>query len=161
MLWLTSHGWAYHNKEAWDNWPVPARPASITVVAGFLFLATVIALVVGFSVFFPNPLLDRLWRLNPSGEALFRSTGRISGVFLITLGCGTFAAALGLLRGRKWAWWFAVTLFAIDSAGNLVSYFLIHDPFRTIFGAIISLSFLSLLCTRKARGYIASGVQNL
>jgi hypothetical protein len=133
---------------------VPARPASITVVAGFLFLATAIALVVGFSVFFPNPLLDQLWRLNPSGAALFRSIGRLSGVFLLALACGTLAAGFGLLRGRKWAWWFAVTLFAIDSAGNLLSYFLIHDPFRTIIGAIISLNFLCLLVRRKVRAYM-------
>jgi hypothetical protein len=125
------------------------------VLSGFLFLATAIAAVVGFSLLFPNPLLDRLWKLNPSGAALFHSIGRVSGLFLMVLGCGTFAAALGLLRGRKWAWWFAVVLFSVDSAGNLVSFFLIHDPLRTISGAIISLSFLCLLLSRKARAYIA------
>ncbi|HEY7403349.1 MAG TPA: hypothetical protein VIB39_07500 [Candidatus Angelobacter sp.] len=129
------------------------RPAAITIVAVFLFLATAIAAVVGFSLLFPNPLLNRLWDLNPSGAALFHSIGRVSSLFLLALGCGTFLAARGLLCGRKWAWWFAVILFSVDVAGNVTSYFLIHDPGRTISGAIISLCFVGLLCSRSARAY--------
>jgi len=34
------------------------------VVAGFLFVATGIAFVVGGSLLFPNLLMDRLWELN-------------------------------------------------------------------------------------------------
>lgn len=132
---------------------VSARPAAITVVAGFLFLATAIAVVVGFFTLFPNALLNLLWSLNPSGAAIFNSAGRISGLFLIALGCGTFSVALGLLRGRRWAWWFAVILFSMDVLGNLVSYFVIHDPLRTITGAIVSFSFLGLLFSRRARTY--------
>jgi len=136
---------------------VTDRPAAITVVAGFLYLATAIAAIVGFSLLFPNAALDRLWQLNPAGAAVFRSIGRISGLFLLALGCGTFLAAQGLLRGHRWAWWFAVVLFAVDVTGNLVSYFLVHDTLRTIIGAIISASFVYLLCRREVRAYLAAG----
>jgi hypothetical protein len=78
---------------------------------------------------------------------------RISGVFLLALGAGTFFAALGLLRGRPWAWWFAVFLFAIDSSGNIVSYFFVHDVLRSICGTIISGTFLFFLCRKSVRGY--------
>jgi hypothetical protein len=132
---------------------VPLRPAAITIVAGFLFLATAIAALVGISLLFPNPLLDRLWEFNRPGALFFHSIGRISGLFLLALAAGTCSAALGLLRGRRWAWWFAVLLFSIDGAGNVVSYFLIHDPLRTVIGAIASLSFLYLLCRRESRAY--------
>src|ERR1041384_6877307 len=106
------------------------RPLPVTIVAIFLFLATAIAAMVGISLLFPNPLLDRLWEFNKQGAALFRSIGRVSGLFLLALGCGTLAAGFGLLRGRRWAWWFAVVLFAVDGTGDVASYFLVHDALR-------------------------------
>ncbi|HZS27442.1 MAG TPA: hypothetical protein VFB76_09425 [Candidatus Angelobacter sp.] len=84
----------------------------------------------------------------------FHAIGRISGVFLLVLGCGTFLAACGLLRGDRWAWWFAVVLFATDVTGNLVSYLFLHDAVRTISGAIISTGFLYLLCRGEVRAYL-------
>ncbi len=129
------------------------RPGTIPIVAAFLFFATVIASVVGVSLLFPNRLLDRLWKLNPEGAVLFHSIGSVSGVFLLVLAVGTFAAARGLLAGRRWAWRFSVALFAIDAAGNIVSFFLIHDALRTATGAIISSAFLIALCRPTVRRY--------
>ena len=128
-----------------------ARPKTIVVIATFLFLATVVALITGESLLFPNALLDKLWKFNPEGATLFHSIGRASGVFLLALGFGTFFAALGLLRGRQWAWWFGVVLFAIDACGNIVSYFLTHDAVRSLTGAIISSAFLFFLCQHTVR----------
>ena len=110
-----------------------------------------IAAVVGVSLLFPNPLLDRLWKLNPEGAVLFRSIGRVSGVFLLALGGGTLAAAFGLLRGRRWAWWFAVVLFTINGAGDVVSYFIVHDALRSVAGVAVSAIFVYLLFRRDAR----------
>lgn len=139
-----------------DERPLQAvryRPATIPIVAAFLFFATGIAFVVGVSLLFPNRLLDLMWKLNPEGAILFRSIGPVSGVFLLALGVGTFFAALGLLRGQRWAWWFAVFLFGIDSCGNAVSYFLTHDALRSGVGAIISATFLFFLCRHSVRNY--------
>lgn len=66
-------------------------------------------------------------------------------MLLLLLGVGTFFAALGLLLGRQWAWWFGVFLFAIDASGNIFSYFLTHDALRSISGAIISATFFVFL----------------
>lgn len=129
------------------------RPRTISVIASFLFAATIVAFIIGESLLFPNALLDYVWRFNPEGAALFHSIGRVSGVFLLGLSVGTFFAALGLLRGRPWAWWFAVSLFAIDSAGNIVSCFFVHDALRSIFGTIISGAFLFFLCRESVRGH--------
>jgi hypothetical protein len=129
------------------------RPISVAIVSGFLFFATAIAAVVGVSLLFPNPLLDRLWELNPEGAALFHSIGRISGLFLLALGGGTLAAGFGLLRRRRWAWWFAAALFAINAAGDVVSYFMVHDALRTAAGVIVSSLFLVVLLRRNARHY--------
>jgi hypothetical protein len=104
--------------------PEEHRPKTVVIVAAFLFGATILAFITGESLLFPDALLDYMWRFNPEGAALFHSIGRVSGVFLLVLGAGTFFAAFGLLRGRLWAWWFAIFLFAIDASGNIVSYFL-------------------------------------
>lgn len=129
------------------------RPKTIVIIATFLFAATIVAFIVGESLLFPNALLDYMWRFNPEGAALFHSIGRASGVFLLALGIGTFFAALGLLRGQRWAWWFGVVLFAMDASGNIVSYFLTHDVLRSATGAIVSATFLWLLCRHPARDY--------
>ena len=136
-----------------------SRPKSIPIVAGFLFAATVIAAVVGISSLFPNPLMDRLWELNKLGAALFLSMGKIAGLLLLALSVGTFSAARGLLRGRRWAWWFAVVLFAVDACGDVVSYFLIGDAPRSLVGAAVSGCFLYLLVQRKVREWSGGSPQ--
>ncbi|HEY2913774.1 MAG TPA: hypothetical protein VGK21_10480 [Candidatus Angelobacter sp.] len=136
-----------------DYRPGAGRPKTIVVIAIFLFVATIIALIVGESLLFPDALLDYMWRFNPEGAALFQSIGRVSGIFLLGLGVGTFLAALGLLRGRLWAWWFATILFAVDVGGNIVSYFLTHDALRSATGAVVSTTFLWFLCRHPVRDY--------
>jgi len=132
---------------------VALRPWAVSAVAVFLFAGTGIALAVGVSLLFPNRLLDPVWKLNPAGAALFRSIGRISGVFLLAVATSTLCAALGLLRGRRWAWWFAVALFTVEACGNLVSYFLIHEALRVLSGAVIPSFFLYFLIRRDVRDY--------
>jgi hypothetical protein len=129
------------------------RPKTIPIVAAFLFAATVLALIVGISLLFPNRMLTSLWKLNPEGAVLFRTIGPLSGVFLLLLSVCTFAVARGLLRGRRWAWSFSVVIFTIDACGNVVSCFLTHDVFRTIVGALISSIFLCALCLSGVRHY--------
>jgi|SRR5689334_163965 len=129
------------------------RPLVVSIVAVFLFAATGIAVIVGFTLLFPSRLLDRMWSLNPAGAAMFQSIGPLSGLFLLMLGAAILPAACGLLRGSKWAWWFAVSLFTMDACGDIVSYFIIHEALRTITGVMISSAFLYTLCLRRVRDY--------
>ncbi len=129
------------------------RPKTVPIVAAFLFAASAIAAVVGASLLFPNTLLDRLWELNKPGAAAFRALGRISGILLLLLGAGTSAAAVGLLQRKKWAWWFAVVLFAIDGAGDVVSLIVTGDWFRSATGVVISSAFLYSLSRYRVRRY--------
>jgi len=130
------------------------RPRAVPIVAAFLFVATVIAAVVGISLLFPTRLMDRLWELNKPGAALFRSIGKISGVFLLVLGVATASAARGLLRRKQWAWWFAVALFVIDGSGDVVSFFVTGDWLKSIVGVAITSAFLYFLCQRNVRQYL-------
>jgi hypothetical protein len=134
------------------------RPRTVAIVACFLFAASAIAAVVGTAILFPGPLLDRMWEWNRPGAEVFRKVGTISGVFLWALSVGVFAAARGLLRGRKWAWWFAIALFAVDGMGDLVSFAVTHDALRTVFGVTVSGAFLIALTRGPVRGYFAQQI---
>jgi hypothetical protein len=79
------------------------RPVLVTVIAGLLFLAGAIAVIGGTAIVFPTSLADRMWEWNTPGAAVLRAIGPTSGVFLWILRLAVFAAALGLLRGRRLA----------------------------------------------------------
>jgi hypothetical protein len=133
-----------------------ARPRTVTIVAAFLFAATALAAVVGVSLLFQSALLDRMWELNEAGAEAFRSRGRISGVLLLLVGAWAFAAAAGLIRRRRWAWWLAIGLFAIDGCGDVVSFTMTGDWLRSASGAAICSAFLYFLTRRRARLYFRS-----
>ena len=132
------------------------RPKAIVAVVVFLFIATVIAVVVGTSLLLPNRLMDRLWELNKPAEASFPAIGGASGVALLMLGIGTSAAAVGLLRGRAWAWWFPMVLFAVNGLGDVVNFVVTGDWLRSASGVVVSSVFMLALCGRRVRRYVRS-----
>ena len=136
---------------------VEPRPKAVPIVAAFLFVATVIAAVVGASLLFPNRLMDRLWELNKPGAALFRAMGRPSGVFLLALAIATALAARSLLRRKQWAWWFAVILFAVDGGGDVVGFFATGNLLKSIVGIAVSSTFIYFLAQRHVRRYLGVG----
>jgi hypothetical protein len=134
------------------------RPRTVPIVAGFLFAATVIAVVVALSLLFPNRLLDRLWELNKPGAAAFRAMGRASGLLLLALGIGTAAAGAGLLRGRRWAWWFAILLFTVNGCGDVVGLVSTRDWLRSGSGVTVAAVFIYALTRPPVRSYFAKRV---
>jgi hypothetical protein len=131
------------------------RPRTVPIVASFLFAATVIAVVVSVSLLFPNRLLDRLWELNKPGAAAFRAIGRASGLLLLVLGIGTSAAGAGLLRRRRWAWWFAIVLFTVNGCGDVVGLVATGDWLRSGSGIAVAAAFVYALTRPRVRSYFA------
>jgi uncharacterized membrane protein (DUF2068 family) len=129
------------------------RPKTVPIVAAFLFAATAIAVVAGVSLLFPNPLMDRLWTLNKPGEATFRSLGRVSGLPLLLIGAGTCAAAIGLVQRKKWAWWLAVVLFAINGCTDVVGLIVARSWVRSGSSVVICAAFLYSLSRRRVTQY--------
>jgi hypothetical protein len=123
------------------------------IVAGFLFVAAALAAVVGTSLLFPSRVLERLWEINPAAAPAFHAYGRISGLLLLALGLATFTAARSLLYGKRWAWWFAVALFAVNGLGDVVSFLATRDAMRSISGVTIAVVFLYFLTRAPVRRY--------
>ncbi len=129
------------------------RPRAVPVVAAFLFAATAIAATVGLALLSPGPFLDRLWDINKPAEAAFRSHATIFGLLLLLLSAGTLFSGFDLLRGRRWAWRFAVVLFAINGAGDLVNWAVTGDWLRSSSGVLIGSAFLYALLRAPVRRY--------
>jgi len=127
------------------------RPATVTVVAVFLFLAAAVAVVTGFSLLFPSPFWNRLWDLNRPAYEVFVKLGTVSGTLLAALGVAAGIAGAGLLRGRRWAWWFAVALFSINGLGDLVTLLFTRDLIRGALGVLIAGAFLFCLTRPRVR----------
>jgi len=121
----------------------------IIVVSVFLFFAALMAALVGFSLVMPGTALDGLGTLNPSGYAALHSIGRLAGVLLLALGAGCGAAGVGLLRGRRWAWYFALGVFLTNGLGDLVQIGLGRVA-QGITGVAISLGFVWILVRGKS-----------
>lgn len=62
-------------------------------------------------------------------------------------------AAAGLLRRKKWAWWLALLLFAVNGSGDLVSFILTRDWLRSLSGVMIAAGFVYSLSRSSVRRY--------
>lgn len=107
--------------------------------------------IVGVSLLFPNRLLDQIWELNMPAEAAFRAHESISEIFLLLLAVSMFASGVALLRRRRWAWWFAMVLFTINAAGDVVSFAVTGDWLKSASGVMICSAFLYCLSNCRVR----------
>jgi hypothetical protein len=64
------------------------RPLAVAIIAGFLPVATVIAVVVGLALLFPGQMLRWLAQFNELGMAAFQALGPWAGVLLPLLAGG-------------------------------------------------------------------------
>ncbi len=134
------------------------RPKMVLAVAAFLFLATVMSMATGTSLLWPSPFWERLWDINRPAYVTFAAFGRISGGLLMALGAGTAAAGIGLLHRKKWAWWFAMALFAVNGCGDVISFFKRRDLLRSGSGVLIAIAFLFCLSRPSIRRYFREGL---
>jgi hypothetical protein len=134
------------------------RPAVVPIIAVFFGVATAIAVVIGTSLLIRRTLPDRIWNLNPRAQTALAAHARASGALLLAVGLAAAAAAIGLLRGRRWAWILALAIFAVNGIGDLVSLLIVRDRLRGGSGVLIAGFFLFLLLRSSVRAYFAEPV---
>jgi hypothetical protein len=129
------------------------QPATIAFVAAFLFLAAAVALITAISLMFPASFWNGMWDLNRPAYLEFEKLGSISGIMLMALGAGAGAAGIGLLRRKKWAWWSAIALFAVNGIGDVAALFVGQDLVKGGSGVLIAACFLFCLTRSKVMRY--------
>jgi hypothetical protein len=96
------------------------RPKGVVVVSVFLYAGTAVALLTATMILWPGIRFDWPWKLNEEAHAGFEILGNAAAVLLGLIAALTFVAARGLMQRKRWAWWLAVGIFAVNVAGDLV-----------------------------------------
>ena len=123
----------------------------LPTIAAMLLLAALVALVIGIALAFPDPMWKPMWDLNREAYVSFRRIGAAAEIFLFSLAVVSGAAAVGLLLHRRWAWWVALLLFAVNGAGDGVSLMHTGDVLRFGSGLLIAGAFVVLLLLPPVR----------
>ena len=125
--------------------------SGLGVVIAFLIFATLMAAFIGTLLLFPGKALESVWRFNPEARSAFQSMGRLASLLLFVVGAVACGGAVGIYRRRKWGWWLAVLLFAVNALGDAVSLFVMGRVLQGASGVLISGLFLLYLMQPSVR----------
>ena len=103
----------------------------------------------------PGSFLSAPRSLNESAFARFETWGYMPALLFAVVGIATALAGRGLLRRRRWAWWFAVAVFAMNIVGDIISLASTHDLMRRGLGVVVAGALLMCLLRRDVRDYYA------
>ena len=130
------------------------RPKGVLIVAVIVFIAALLALIVGITVIIPGTPLDMIWTLKNSFPTGFRSSsnGIIFGYFILILGLILISAVWGLTKGMKWAWWVVLIIFLVNGIGDAIS-IVFGGGFNGISGVLIVSVFIIYLTRPNVKKY--------
>jgi hypothetical protein len=103
------------------------RPAFVSAIAVFFFVAAIFSVVVAGALVAPRSFLALVWRMKPQAQLDFASLGALGVAMMLALATATALTALGLWVGTRWGWRLAVTLLAVIAASDVVRVLMI-DP---------------------------------
>lgn len=135
----------------------PGNPTSgsFTVVlptlAALFFLAALVAALTNLALLFPSPMWMPMWNLNPDAYESFHHLGWIAVLGLFCLACVSAMTGAGLLLHKRWAWWIALIMFAMNGAGDVISLLRTHELARFGSGVLIAAGFILLLVLPPVR----------
>jgi hypothetical protein len=128
-------------------------PVCVTIVATFLWMATLIAVFLAITLLAPGTPADKIWRLNPLAYEQFKTFGGVSVALLLAVAVIAATAAVGLAGRKKWAWWLALGIFAVNGAGDIVSFVMTRNLVRSGLGVLVAVCFLFFLTRRSVRSF--------
>jgi hypothetical protein len=102
------------------------QPFGIFLIAIFFALATCILVGVGTALLFPGSAVEAVWRLYPERRALLMPYRHWLAPGFLMLAVAMASASIGCFRLRKWGWWLAVAIFAVNGLGDLMQLVLGH-----------------------------------
>lgn len=109
------------------------RPRTITALSIFFIVGATISLTASISLLKKSSFLDSMWRLNPRAHQDLSSLGLWSVVLMTTVSGFCAAAGIALWRQRRWGYWLAVGLIAINLVASITNAVIGAEP-RAIVG---------------------------
>ena len=127
----------------------PNRPIGITALCLFFVFGAIMSGLAAMMLLIPGSVLEMLWRLNPRAREGLAAMGwwalLLMGV--VCVACGT--AALGLQHCKRWGYWMALTILAINLAADLSNAVIAHD-WRTLIGLPVGGAMVVYLLTKRS-----------
>lgn len=125
-------------------------PLGIQLLIAFFWFGAAMSGLSFISLLFPGSFLEPMWRLNPRARVGFTEMGSwaVPLMFVVCLACA--CAAIGSIRQRKWGWYLAITILAVNMAGDIGNATFGHDP-RTWIGVPIALLVIGYLLRPQVR----------
>lgn len=129
-----------------------ARPAGVTALNLFFCFGAAASFVAVVSLLFPGSFLKHAWRLNPRAQAGFAGMGAWAFAILVPVCAACLATAVGLWRGARWGYGLAVSMLALNFAGDAANVLLGTEP-RAVFGLPVVVLLLTYLLTKRVRRF--------
>jgi hypothetical protein len=125
-------------------------PRGALLFAIFFAVSTVILVSVGLALLLPGTVMETVWRAYPARRALLMPYREWLGPVFLGLAAVMAAASIGCFRQRRWGWWLAVAIFAVNGLGDAGQLLLGHFVEGGIGVAVAGL-ILFYLMRRKVR----------
>lgn len=130
------------------------RPGGITALSIFFWAGAAISFISALSLLLPGSFLEPMWRLNPRAREAFTGIGAWAILLMCAVCVACATAALGLWRGTRWGYWFALALLTINLVGDIANALLGTEP-RAAVGIPIVLALLVFLLSRRVRRFFS------
>lgn len=128
-------------------------PVGVIVIGIVMFVAAGLAVWVGYTLIFHDDVFLTLVVMKRPELMVMVENGKTFGPLFLALAVAVVYGAIGFLRGRRWAWWFAVVLFAVNGCGDIVGFFQNHDALRSGGGIAVVTAFLVVLSSNGVQSY--------
>jgi hypothetical protein len=114
-----------------------SRPTGVSILACFFVFGGLASALTTLILLVPGTPTDQLWRLNPRAREGLVPLGRAAVVLMGAVCLACFVAALGLWRLRRWGYWTAMVILAINLLGDATNA-LVTGDWRTLIGVPIA-----------------------
>jgi hypothetical protein len=110
-------------------------PVTPPLLGAFFVFAAVISAATAVTLLAPGTPLDGMWRIKPAEYAQLRGMGAWVGAGFVVLCAAAAIGSIGILRRRRWGWWFAVVGIGINALADAA-----RIPMGAVFEGLIGVT---------------------
>jgi len=126
------------------------RALTPVLVGSFLALAAAIRLVTAISLWHRGTFLDRIWQYRPREHLELLRVGGAAPALFFAFSIVIAVTSVDCFGRRRWGWWFAISIFAIDGLAAFIRAF-IDSPIDGALGTVFSLALVWSLSRPRVR----------